>query len=82
MSNVIAFPRPFVDFSDTYFGVCPKCRRHDGFLNIGREHWFHCKRHKTKRLAGINLFSGWKSESEETMLANAALLQKYRHVAI
>jgi hypothetical protein len=52
------------DGDDTYFGVCPECGKTDGYINIGREHWFYCKEHKVKWWAGSNLFRGWKDETE------------------
>jgi hypothetical protein len=48
-----------------YFGVCPQCRRNDGYANAGRSHWFFCKKHRVKWCAGSNLFSSWRDETEE-----------------
>jgi hypothetical protein len=53
---------------DDYFGVCPVCKKHDGFINVGRSHWFFCKEHKIKWCAGSNIFSSWKEETEEEQL--------------
>jgi hypothetical protein len=50
---------------DDYFGNCPQCRKNDGFLNIGRSHWFICHEHKTKWCVGSNLFSNWRDETED-----------------
>ena len=50
---------------ESRFGVCPHCVRDDGFLNVGRSHWFFCREHKVKWLVGSNLFSGWRHETEE-----------------
>ena len=63
-----------------YFGVCPKCFRNDGYLNIGRDHWYHCREHKLKWWIGSNMFSAWVHESESTWAANAQLLAGYREV--
>ena len=30
------------------WGYCPECGRVDGRLNIEREHWFFCERHRTR----------------------------------
>ncbi len=49
---------------DDYFGVCPQCRRHDGFINVGRSHYFFCKEHRVKWCVGANLFSSWRDETE------------------
>jgi hypothetical protein len=49
---------------DGHFGVCPVCRQeHGAYINVGRDHWFYCKAHKTKWCAGANLFSGWRDET-------------------
>lgn len=74
MGEVIPFPE--ID----YFGGCPKCGRDDGFLNVGREHWFACFKHKTKWHVGSNLFSSWREQSEQEWALNAARLAGYREV--
>ena len=60
-----------------YFGGCPHCGRNDGYLNIGREHWFVCHRHRAKWWVGSNLFSCWREETEETWRKNAYLMAIY-----
>jgi hypothetical protein len=50
---------------DSYFGGCPKCGGTDGYVNVGRNHWFICVEHKTKWCVGSNLFSAWRFETEE-----------------
>jgi hypothetical protein len=55
-----------VDEMDDYFGLCPVCLRTDGYINIGREHWFFCKEHKAKWSGGSNLFSAWRDETEDS----------------
>lgn len=62
------------------FGGCPECGGEDGFLNVGREHWFVCARHRTKWFVGGNLFSGWRDEPEEAWQENASRLSGYREV--
>jgi hypothetical protein len=47
-----------------FWGVCPVCRDNDGYLNVGRNHWFFCREHKTKWCVGSNLFSGWRRQTE------------------
>lgn len=64
-----------------YFGGCPTCWRNDGHLNVGREHWFICHKHRVKWLAGENLFSTWRSEPDSQRLVNAARIVGYREVA-
>ena len=73
-SNIIPFPT--ID----YFGGCPKCGRHDGYVNVQSEHWFYCTRHRTKWCIGSNLFSGWRDETETTWCRNAHQLAAYREV--
>jgi hypothetical protein len=51
--------------SDSYFGVCPHCKKSDGYLNVGKSHWFYCIKHKTKWCFGWNLFSSWQYETED-----------------
>jgi len=47
------------------FGVCQKCGEVSGGLNVGRGHWFYCSTHRLKWLAGYNLFSHWRDETEQ-----------------
>jgi hypothetical protein len=49
------------------FGVCPICGNNDGYVNVGRNHWFFCAEHKTKWWGGSNLFSSWREQTEEEM---------------
>jgi hypothetical protein len=55
--------------TDDCFGPCPHCHKTDGFINVGSDHWFFCKEHRTKWLVGSNLFSSWKGQSAERRLA-------------
>ena len=50
---------------DNYWGACPDCHRTDGYINIGREHWFYCMEHKSCWYIGWNLFSSWRDQTEE-----------------
>lgn len=49
---------------DAYWGGCPTCERHDGYINIGRGHWFYCAEHKVCWWVGSNLFSSWKDQTD------------------
>lgn len=62
------------------FGGCPECGSSDGYLNVGRDHWFKCDEHESRWHAGSNLFSSWHEESEEVWEKNASLLVGYREV--
>ena len=61
---------------DDYFGVCPVCRKTDGHTNVGRDHWFFCKEHKTRWWAGSNMLSGWRDETEDEQR------QKYNEIGL
>ena len=50
--------------SDGYFGLCPICKGTDGYVNIGRSHWFICKQHRARWFIGENVFSSWHDETE------------------
>jgi hypothetical protein len=63
---------------DTYFGACPVCGRHDGYLNIGRNHWFVCHAHRTKWNIGSNLFSSWEHQTSDQWHETARRLDVYR----
>ena len=66
--------------TDAYFGGCPECGDTSGYLNIGREHWFVCDKHKTKWCIGENLFSGWRDETEAEWERNSDKLAGYNKV--
>lgn len=57
-----------------YFGVCPTCKKSDGYINIGKGHWFYCREHKVRWFVGSNLFSSWRDETEEEQHAQYAEL--------
>jgi hypothetical protein len=59
------------------FGFCPECGKTDGYVNIGRNHWFVCDAHKTRWRAGWNLFSSWREESEKDWEANWVRIKDY-----
>ena len=48
-----------------YFRLCPVCHKVDGYANAGRTHRFYCREHRTSWIAGSNLFSDWRHETEE-----------------
>lgn len=63
------------------FGGCPECGGEDGYLNVGRGHWFLCDLHRTKWFVGSNLFSSCRYESEEVWAENAERLAGYQEVS-
>jgi len=54
---------------DDHFGVCPDCGKHDGYINIGKGHWFYCREHRVKWCAGSGLFSAWREQTEDEQRA-------------
>ena len=62
------------------FGVCPQCRRVDGYLNIDRGHRGYCERHRVTWFIGANLFADWRWEQEDTWRKNHAKLAAYAEV--
>ncbi len=80
MSDVVKFQPKKTRHAESEFGGCPHCGQNDGFLNVEREHWFRCDRHKTKWRFGSNLFSGWREEGEETWQRNRFKLAEYMTV--
>ena len=61
-------------------GKCPYCGGNDGFLNVGRTHWFVCHKCGVRWWLGCDLYPTWKSETEEDWSRNAKLLQGYKQV--
>ena len=65
MSDIQKSDSPIYDQDTAYFGSCPICRETDGYVNIGRGHWFLCTKHKFFWYAGTDLFSSWEDETEQ-----------------
>jgi hypothetical protein len=68
--------------SKDYWGTCPHCHDYDGFINIGRGHWFFCDEHKVRWCVGSNLFSCWRfqTEQEQRAIYDAKAFGSYRDV--
>ncbi len=76
-TNVLPFP----DIQHTrHCGACPECGKSDGYINLGIEHWFICREHKTKWLAGTNLFDGWMNQTVAQSQSAEILLRGYADV--
>ena len=76
-TNVIPFP----DIQHTmHCGSCPDCGKSDGYVNLGVEHWFICREHKTKWLAGTNLFDSWMNQTVAQTQSAEILLRSYKDV--
>ena len=74
MRRIIKLPAP------NHFGDCPKCRHTSGHLNIGRDYWFICKKHRVKWFVGSGIFPSWQHESERVWRQNEILLSYYMEV--
>jgi hypothetical protein len=63
-----------------HFGVCPKCGRTSGYLNIGRDHWFICRRHRVKWYVASGIFPDWLHEDESVWKKNSELLSSFLEI--
>jgi len=61
-------------------GGCPECARSDGYINLGREHWFICREHRTRWFGGTNLFDTWKNQTVAQSQSAEILLRGFREV--
>ena len=68
MGDLIQLP------ASNHFGDCPLCKGNDGHINIGREHWFICRKHRAKWYVGSNIFPDWQEETAEDWKRNEELL--------
>lgn len=71
--------RSDTDNSPDRFGGCPVCGGSDGFLNVGRTHWFVCHKHSTKWCIGSHWFRSSRFDGD-VWQENLQLLSKYREV--
>jgi hypothetical protein len=66
-----------VSADQAYWGVCPYCLRNDGYLNLGRSHWFVCHADRVRWLVGENLFSTWRHDTAADWDANWERIGSY-----
>lgn len=66
--------------TDPYWGLCPKCHMHDGYVNLGCDHFFICREHKLAWCIGANLFSSWQDETQEQQAETRRMLGGYEAV--
>ena len=59
------------------FGLCPVCSNDPEILNVGRDHFAICRKHKVYWPLGSNLISGWRNDEPETLEANKKLLATF-----
>lgn len=76
-SNIIPFP----DIRHAlHCGGCPVCGKNDGYLNLGAQHWFICRTHKTKWCIGENLFDSWMTQTLSQHHVAEMLLRTFHEV--
>lgn len=66
--------------TDEYFGGCPVCGEYTDCLNVNRDHWMVCEKHRTRWCIGSNLFSSWRHENEDIWKRNRETLDGYTNV--
>jgi hypothetical protein len=66
--------------TQNHFGDCPKCRKNDGHINVGRDHWFVCRQHRVKWKAGHDIFPDWQQENLQVWRRNEKLLDFFMEV--
>ena len=65
--------------TDNYFGGCPQCGE-GSYVNVHKDHYNICDKHKVYWYIGSNLFSSWQEENEEIWNSNATLLEGFQEV--
>ena len=63
-----------------FSGGCPVCGFTDGYLNVGRAHYFVCHVHRIRWHRGDNLFSSWRWESHADWESNWRQIAVYTEV--
>jgi hypothetical protein len=63
------FQRKESKMSSDYFGLCPRCYKTDGYINIGRGQWYYCVKHRTTWYPGWNVCDSWRSQTLEDQQA-------------
>ena len=71
--------------SDEYpYGTCKACwqsgRNSSPYVNVYKEHWFHCGEHRIKWCPGYNLMSSWQYEDQADWNRNKDMLADFRDV--
>lgn len=76
-TNVMPFPE--IQYSK-HCGLCPKCGKSDGYVNLGKEHWIICRDHKFKWFVGVNLFDGWQNQTVAQAQSIELMLNSYKEI--
>jgi hypothetical protein len=66
---------------DNYWGHCQYQGHRNYYLNLGRAHWMVCDECKIKWFVGENLFSSWRSQTEDMWMRNWEHIKWYREVS-
>ena len=61
-------------------GLCPICGRNDGYLNISKNHFAVCNKHRVFWHVGTALFDSWQHENETIWQRNKEKLKGYKQV--
>ena len=64
-------------YCDAYWGLCPHCKRNDGYLTVRRARWYICHRHRLRWYVRNNEFSTWRHETPEGWKDKLALIGDY-----
>jgi len=62
------------------FGNCSVCGGENGHLNVYKDHYFFCRKHKKCWYVGSNLISGWQDETQEIWKENAVKLKEFEEI--
>ena len=63
-----------------FFGVCPTCRRQNGWIAGAEGDWFFCDTHRVRWTLMGDVLGGWRDMTAEERFANADQLSGYREV--
>src|SRR5690242_18180191 len=70
------------NYASCYDGCCPDCVEwKPQMLNIERDHWGCCDKHRVKWHIGSNLYSSWQYENRLDWLRNERHLAPYRNIS-
>lgn len=63
-----------------YFGGCPQCGGNDGYVNAGRTHVCFCLAHRVSWIAGANIFSDWRHETEAEQRERYKIIEGFERI--
>lgn len=77
---MVATSEPTEPRIDPYWGLCPTCLNTDGYINIGRVHWFVCHEHRARWCIGSNLSSTWMDQTEDDWARDCERIRAYAEI--